>query len=390
MKNITQFKKGLLASVALGLFATGTAAAQTAADTTVANIFTLNYDVSGVSQNEITNATGTVVDGVDTGATTFVVDRLVDLTVTNTSGTVTVVQGEQNAVATFTVTNDGNDTQDYFLSVIDDSGDDFDTTAVTITYPNPVSGQPDIVFDPADVTTYPTLAPDESLVVTVTRNIEDPTTLLLDGDEGVITLIADTRDEFGAEVFDDSDTANGGNNINEIDSVDTVLRDGSSTGEEVDNAGDDSAEGTFVIAITDVTGVKTVSIIDDDRVGDPGVTAPFDCATIPAGLPAAPTDEYAIPGACVEYRIRVTNDDIRAADNINISDTLPDELSFESAAIRGNFGGSAVIAPTAPIADCTGGACVVSLTGVSLAADDGDDTNNNSPFGVLVIRARLQ
>ena len=240
------------------------------------------------------------------------------------------------------------------------------------------------------MTTYPTLAPDESLVVTVTRNIEDPTTLLLDGDEGVITLIADTRDELGNEVFDDTDTANGGNNINEIDSVDTVLRDGSSTGEEVDNAGDDSAEGTFVIAITDVTGVKTVSIIDDDRVGDPGVTAPFDCATIPAGLPAAPTDEYAIPGACVEYRITVTNDDIRTADNINISDTLPDELSFESAAIRGNFGGSAVIAPTAPIADCAGGACVVSLTGVSLAADDGDDTNDNSPFGVLVIRARLQ
>ena len=86
----------------------------------------------------------------------------------------------------------------------------------------------------------------------------------------------------------------------------------------------------------------------------------------------------------------MTNDDIRTADNINISDTLPAELSFESAAIRGNFGGSAVIAPTAPIADCTGGACVVSLTGVSLAADDGDDTNNNSPFGVLVIRARLQ
>ena len=58
MMKPTYFKKGLLATVALGLLTAGTASAQnnfTAAETNVDNTFTLDYAVNGADQPTITN-----------------------------------------------------------------------------------------------------------------------------------------------------------------------------------------------------------------------------------------------------------------------------------------------------------------------------------------------
>ena len=78
---------------------------------------------------------------------------------------------------------------------------------------------------------------------------------------------------------------------------------------------------------------------------------------------------YMTPGNEVIYKITVTNgsDATTSADNIDIADTLPDNLTFLSASITG-FTGGTLSEPTAQT-DCTGGNCVVSLTGASLPED---------------------
>jgi len=306
MTKLTQLKKGLMGTAALGLLSTGTAfAAGTDAETPVDNTFTLNYEVSGAQQPEINN---------NANPTRFLVDRLIDLTVEN----------------------------------------------------NP-----------------PVLGPDEEIIVVVERNIPAS---LADTDTGDVILVANTLDATApfAEVEDDS-VANVGAAGNDLLISENVLNDGTSTGEEVANDGADSAVGTYVVAAAAVDGEKTVSIFSEDGTG---------CATIP-GTPAS--DAYSIPGACVEYRIRVTNNDTRPATAIDVSDTLPDELNFVAAALEtgGDFTGGTLNAPTvtdpAVGLDCTSGACVVTLTGATLPADDGvSPDNNNSPEGVIIIRALLK
>lgn len=89
---------GLIAWVALALFGvTAAEAAGTSAGTTVANTFTLDYQVGGVSQTQITSSGS---------PTEFTVDRLVDLTVTS-AGDTTVVPGATGQTLVWSVRNDG-------------------------------------------------------------------------------------------------------------------------------------------------------------------------------------------------------------------------------------------------------------------------------------------
>jgi len=110
------FFKGLLAVAALTAFSTGSAsAAGTAADTNVQNTFSLTYSVDGTEQP--------VIDTGPSGSNTpteFTVDRKVDLTVVS-NGNETVAPGEADAELTFTLTNTGNDTQGYDLSLVNEA-----------------------------------------------------------------------------------------------------------------------------------------------------------------------------------------------------------------------------------------------------------------------------
>lgn len=82
-------------------------AAGTLANTPISNTATLAYDVSGVVQPTITSP-----------AATFVVDRKINLAVAEANGAPSIVgQGQAVAVTTFTVSNTGNDTQDFGLAV---------------------------------------------------------------------------------------------------------------------------------------------------------------------------------------------------------------------------------------------------------------------------------
>ena len=81
-------------------------AAGTLANTPISNTATLAYDVNGVPQAAITSP-----------AATFVVDRKINLAVTEADGAPSIVgSGQAVAVTAFTVTNTGNDTQDFGLA----------------------------------------------------------------------------------------------------------------------------------------------------------------------------------------------------------------------------------------------------------------------------------
>ena len=81
-------------------------AAGTLANTSISNVATLAYDVNGVSQADITSP-----------ATSFVVDRKINLAEAEVAGTPSIVgPGQAVAVTTFAVTNTGNDTQDFSLA----------------------------------------------------------------------------------------------------------------------------------------------------------------------------------------------------------------------------------------------------------------------------------
>ncbi|MEM0986224.1 MAG: hypothetical protein AAGJ32_08260 [Pseudomonadota bacterium] len=125
----------------VALAAAGAASAQSANGTpageVVQNGFTLNYTVGGSTQPTITNDN-------DGERTTFVVDRLVDLTLSlNTSvdgsGRKSVAEGASGETLVYTITNDGNDIQSYsfsFENSASESADDFDSVGgdYTITY----------------------------------------------------------------------------------------------------------------------------------------------------------------------------------------------------------------------------------------------------------------
>ena len=379
MTNTKTLLKTLLGATALTVFATGTAQAQdkTLAGTTVSNTFTLDYNVGGVAQPQIDSSGD---------PTEFTVDRLVDLTVTSINNT-TVVPSATDQELVFSVVNEGNDTQAYALSLIEEDNttvtlDTFDTDNPTNATPLVYyveAGNPNPVFDPAASTTVydpnnpPELAPDEILWVVVSQDI--PTTVV-DTDQAHVTLLARTFEPNGAP---GSEVQADNNTTNELEGVaENVLADGpgTATGDAASD-GDHSATGVYIVASADITGEKVVSIHNEDGVN---------CNVIP-GSPTP--DSYSIPGACVEYVITVQNTGSADATDVVVLDTLPDELTFVSAQIGGDFTGVQTFTPAFPAAsaDCAGGACVIELSpGTTLPAPTGATPSE----GTVTIRALLK
>lgn len=369
----------LALSVSAAFFVVGTTnafAGGTTAGTNVQNTFTLDYQVGGVDQPTIdTGPTGT-----DT-PTEFTVDRLVDLTVSSEGDNPDAAPSAQDEELVFRVTNNGNDTQAYSFALVNEAGDDFDLTGLNITYyvddgdgmfQTDGTDGAGTAYTPGSGAASADLPADAIIWVVVDGDIPAAGVgagEVLDADEADVSLVADTLQPStgaspGTAVVADGD------GINTIDgAAENVLADGSGTANENANEGDHSATGTYVVASADITASKTVSIFSEDGTG---------CASIP-GTPAA-GEQFSIPGACVEYVIEVINAGGSAsATAIDLSDTLADELEFIAADASG-FTGETVTAPAANT-DCTGGACVINMTGATLAA---------STTGYLTIRALVQ
>jgi len=374
MTNTKYLVKGLIGATALTVFTVGTAhAGGTQAGTPVSNTFTLDYEVNGTTQPTI----DTGVAGTNT-PTLFTVDRLVDLTVADNGPTPTT-PGATDQQLVYSVTNNGNDSQDYALSIFEETTDDFQTsdpaTLEVIRYyiddgdgvyePNGTGDGALIDYNPA---TPPNLGIDDVLWVVVTQDI--PGTAA-DGEQADIILIADTLDPV-SHVAVDAD--NDGNSL--TGAAENVLADESGTGQEGIGAGDHSALNSYTISSADINAVKTVDVHTEDG---------SNCTT----FPGTATGGYAIPGSCVEYVITVTNEGSEAATAIDIVDDIAvsGNLQFEAVTSTGFTAGTFTGTP-ANGADCGTGtgqvACTISFTGGTLPAPTG---GSSETVGTIVIRA---
>ena len=267
MKILTQSKLtniGLAALLAVGLMfgmAQHAKAAGTASNTTISNSATLAYSVSGVSQTDITST-----------AATFKVDNKVNLTVAKVVDASVIPSATKQALA-FTVTNNGNTSQRYALSVTAGAENFTTNIASTSIYldvnANNVWDAGDTLY--VDASTFGNVAADGSLKILIVADITTPNT---NGQTAVYNLVATTVD--ASTTTPTTETAG----ADTPGSVDVVFADaaGSATG-DVARDGKHSASATYTIASSAITVTKSATLLCD----------PYNATTNPKNIPGSMT-----------------------------------------------------------------------------------------------------
>jgi len=265
-------KRVTLAAVSLSslLMFTGAHAAGTAANTDITNTATVNYTVGGVAQTAINSNTST-----------FKVDRKVNLSVAAGSAT-TTSPGATAVAVIYTVTNTGNDTDNFTLTAANVTGDNFDVSNIKIYRDNG-----DGVFNAASdtlVSSAVAFTADQSIKFFIVADIPLAAT---NGQNALAKLTATTS----YTATSGADTAG----------VDTVFAD---TG----NDGTENANNTYTIQTASLAVVKSAAVVND----------PINGATNPK----------AIPGATIEYTMTVTNSGSVAANAVTLTDSIPANTTY--------------------------------------------------------------
>jgi len=293
-----------LLSVAVLSAITGSAwAAGTAAGTDIDNTASIAYSVGGTSQTAIESSeAGNSTPGAGQGtATTFKVDKKIDLLVTGAT-TTNVVPGQtgvdDNTELNFTLKNEGNSTESFTLTpsqVATGGTDTFDTSNCTVTTPAlPVS-----------------LTADQTIAVKVECDIPPSSAVVTNGASSLVDLLAEAQGA-AAQAAADAGADNPA-------TVQTVLADDTGTGTDgaIRNA-KHSAISTYTLNTADLSVGKTSAVTADP---ENGVSA----------------NAKRIPGATIEYTITVSNAaGAAAATGIVISDALPGDLTYSSCSVSGS------------------------------------------------------
>lgn len=283
---------------------------------------TADYQVGGVNMPQVSTAT----------PAQFMVDTKIDLTVAEAGSNYTsVTPGSQDQILTFTVTNTGNATQDFALTaaIVTVGGDDpIDSGANTVDFAATglqafVDLNGNNVYDAGTDTDYiDGLAPDATITVLVAADIGDTPA---HGDVAACTLTATAHDggtngSLGALTVENSGSANDTSLI--AANADIVFGDG---GGLVDGATDGahSAADAFLVASATLSINKSSAVISD---------------------PFSSSNPKMIPGAVVEYTIRVANGTgtgVQDATDILVQDDLSAEstkIAFEADAYASGYG----------------------------------------------------
>lgn len=291
-----------------GAASTPALAEGTTAGTSITNTATVNYQVGGVAQAQ------------QSAADTFVVDRKINLIVEEVgNATSFVVPGQADAVVAFQLTNTSNEILDFLLTASQIAGgtaahggsDVFDADNVRIFRDNAVTGTVGS-FDPGDaqVTYIDELAPDSPITLFIVANIPAGRAT---GDVAGIQLRATAREggasgSQGAAVTQTSGANTAGK--------DTVFADGIGVNDGNRDASHSAAD-DYTVRTATLTVAKSSRVVSD----------PFN----------GTSDPKMIPGATVEYCIRVANAAGGAdASSVTINDSLPLQLSFVAGSIRLN------------------------------------------------------
>lgn len=307
---MTRTRKIMGAVSATALIAMSSTQAQAAgvtAGASIQNTVTVDYRVGAAQQ--------TAVQASDT----FVVDRKVNVTISEVGNTTTSVSpGQIEAVTTFDVTNLSNATIDFALSVAQQTGgagahsntDTFDVTNVRIYLDD--GGTPG-VYDGTntEVTYLDEVAADATVrvlvVATVPLTTGSPVRNVTTDDVAAVTLTANAHESGASGSLGTELVSSAGANTT---SVETVLADAAgATDAQYDGAF--SAKDDYTVLAAALSVVKISSVISD----------PVNGATNPK----------LIPGAVVEYCIAVSNSAGATAEDITITDVLPVEVEYLAA-----------------------------------------------------------
>lgn len=292
---------GLIMALAFFIGGTQTAlAVGTASGTSIDNTATVDYQVSGISQSQLTSNTAS-----------FVVDNRVDLTVADSTGTyVNVVPGSTAQVLTWTVRNTGNTAQDFALSAAagtDPYGgtDNFNATNANVYVESGATPG----YQPAEdtATFIDELTPDTTVIV---YGVADIPVTQVNGDIAAYTLTADAHDAGAAGLGAVTNNTVGGNTAG----VDVVLADGAGD-TDLANQGDHSATAAFRVVTANLFVSKSVAVISDPFNGSGG-------------------NQKAIPGATMRYTISVQNTSTTtAATSVVVVDTPPATTTYTGSTI---------------------------------------------------------
>ena len=348
----------LMVSAAVFGLASQSAAALTGSGTAISNIASLTYNVGGTTQIAIESKPGgNSIAGVGQGvATSFVVDKKVDFTVTG--GAIVNVQPNQaglngtppsaansNTVLTYTVTNNGNDAQGFILTAANATAavatDVFDPTAIRVfVETDGVAG-----YSAGDTATaIASLAPGTTVTVYVLSTI--PTVLataapiarlagspLANNDKALVTLsaqaavvgtpvaVGNPAGTAGAALVATAAApganATGGANVS---SIDIVFAEAANTAPvDAANNGIAVANGTYNIQTASLNVTKLSSVVCDPVTGN-----------------VAPNN---IPGAAIQWAITISNAVGSLPANLAlpnaISDTLSQSTTFDPNKVTG-------------------------------------------------------
>jgi uncharacterized repeat protein (TIGR01451 family) len=365
MRIARYLKQVSLALMALGGMSTLQSgwAAGTPANTTISNTATVHYRVGTVDQTPITSAPAT-----------FVVDNKVDLVVAESGGgPIMVTPGATNVVATFTVTNTGNATQGYALSADNTAaaphygngtGTDRDVTNVRVF----VDVDNDGIFNPAVDTATNILAAAADATVRVFVVADVPLTFA-NNDYANVRLIAIAREANTLNALTESAGTDDPN------TVQIVFADGDTDGTAArDATAQDEHRFSALSAALSIT--KSAEVVWD----------PFNLSANPK----------AVPGARVEYTVRVENTGSTAASNVVIRDTLPPETVFApnvyagSADVEIEVAGATTYCEAESGADGNGDGCYLNGAELVIGAPTAVGTINTGAGNAVTVRFQVE
>jgi uncharacterized repeat protein (TIGR01451 family) len=309
-------------------------AAGTAAGTTIGNNATLTYSVGTVSQNPIGSSPGGNTTGTGS-TTTFVVDNKVVHTVTTSDGSpVSAVPGQTAVTATFVVSNTGNNTQDYALTVTGLSSgaqtifgssytDTFNVTSCSTFIGATGSTQLSYLLN---------LTAGSSQTVRVVCSV--PLAQVNTDLSGIyLTAEAKVAGTNGATALTLPTGANDPN------AVDVVLADAAGS-DDATRDGKSSSRSAYRVTTATLNIAKTVSTVCD----------PLNGATTPMN----------IPGGFVQYTITITNNGSAPAILTQITDAPSTNVTFDSDLITGSGVAANCVAGVSPTSAAGKGFKVVS------------------------------
>ena len=258
----------------------------------ITNTATVNYNVSGIAQTAVT------------GSISFVVDRRINMTVTNLANVTSAPSATYQAVQ-FLVTNTSNTTIRFELQAISRGTNTWTLTGANIYRDNNNNG----LWDAGDqlygnAGTFGDIATGGSITVLIVGDIPAS---LPNGAAAIYDLLATAVDAGTTTVS--GETSGAGT----MGAVDTVFVDGAGS---IDGArsGSYSAAGTFTISTATIAVTKAAAVYSDPSNGT--------------------TNPKAIPGAFVTYTVTISNSAGAAASNVTVTDNLNAEITANHITFR--------------------------------------------------------